>query len=305
MKEMEPLLVDWKELRFGVEIEFVGGNPQQVELWPGWIMAHDERQIDGDGAESGSELKPPPIKWEDREQIREMLMRLRATGAEANWNCGLHVHVGLEPWGEESIPRFIEAALLYQEVVRSLLDSSEARLPFCPPVTQEMRDRFISEPGSAALYRKGRPQSHRCGINLAAWYDIGTVEIRYANGSLDYDEVINTVEFCLRFVAAIGAGQQLPCDPRRMAIALGAPVGGYPPPIPAPQWYRERIWLENALVPILTPLARSLVQDGEILYILPRPDGILVAIEDANGDLSKHLVQLPSAGWEAVRLLQE
>ncbi|MDG0795104.1 amidoligase family protein [Cohnella ginsengisoli] len=75
---MRPALMDWKELRFGVEIEFVGGNPERVELLPGWIMSFDERQIDDTGAESGSELKPPPIKWEDRGQIREMLARLQA-----------------------------------------------------------------------------------------------------------------------------------------------------------------------------------------------------------------------------------
>ncbi|MDG0811230.1 amidoligase family protein [Cohnella rhizosphaerae] len=302
---MRPSLADWIELRFGVEIEFVGGCPEGVALLPGWIMSLDERQIDDTGAESGSELKPPPIQWADRGQIREMLARLRETGACVNWNCGLHVHVGLEPWGQQAIPRFIEAALLYQDAMRELLNTGEARLPFCPPFTREMYDRFVAAPGSDALCRKGRPQSHRCGINLAAWYDIGTVEIRYANGSLDYDEAINTVELCLRFVAAIGAGRRLSSDPRRLAIELGAPVGGYPPPKLAPQWYRERMWLEDALVPILAPLARSLVPDGEILYILPRPEGILAAIEDADGRLFKHLLRPTSAGWEAVRPLQE
>ncbi|RTE08441.1 amidoligase family protein [Paenibacillus whitsoniae] len=302
---MKPLFVDWKELRFGVEIEFVGGNPEDVELLPGWIMSLDERQIDDTGDESGSELKPPPIQWEDREQIHEMLTRLQATGAVANWNCGLHVHVGLDPWGQEVIPRFIEAALLYQETVRRLLNTSEDRLKFCPPVTREMYDRFISDPGRTVLCHKGRPQSHRCGINLAAWFDIGTVEIRYGNGSLNYNEVINTIEFCLRFVAAIGAGLQLSSDPHKMAIELGAPVSGFPQPKPAPKWYRERIWLEDALVPILAPLASNLVQDGEILYILPRPEGILVTIEDANGELCERLLHLPSTGWEVARQLPE
>lgn len=300
---MKPLVVDWKELLFGVEIEFVGGNPENVELLPGWIMSFDERQIDDTGDESGSELKPPPIKWEDREQIYEMLTRLQATGADANWNCGLHVHVGLGPWGQEAIPRLIEAALLYQEAARRLLNTSDDRLKFCPPVTQEMYDRFISNSERAALCHKGRPQSHRCGINLAAWFDIGTVEIRYGNGTLDYNEVISTVEFCLRFVAAIGAGHKLSSDPHKMAIELGAPVSGYPQPKPAPQWYRERMWLENALVPVLAPLASSLVHDGEIHHILPKPEGILVAIEGTDGKLFKYLMHLPSTGWEVARQL--
>lgn len=302
---MKPLHVDWQELRFGVEIEFVGGNTENLELLPGWVLSADELQVDDTGEESGGELKPPPIRWHEREQIREMLARLHAAGAAANWNCGLHVHVGVLPWGQDVMPRFIEAALQYQEAVRYLLRTSEDRRIFCPPVTADMYDRFMAAPGSAALLHKGRPQSHRCGINLAAWFDIGTVEIRYANGSLDYDEVINTVEFCLRFVAAIGSGRKLSCDPERMAIELGAPVSGYPQPIPAPRWYRERMWLENAFVPILAPLACDLVPDGEILQIVPAPEGMVVAIEGADETVCKYLFHAPATGWEVARRLPD
>lgn len=297
---MKPLLMDWKDLRFGIEIEFVGGKPESVELLPGWTMAFDERQMDDTGEESGGELQTPPIQWKDRAQIREMLRRLLATGARANWNCGLHVHVGLEFWGEEAIPDFIEAALLHQDSVKYLLQTSEDRLVYCPPVTPEMRDRFISAPGETALLRRGRPQSHRCGINLAAWFDHKTVEIRYANGTLHYDEVMTTIEFCLRFVAAIGTKRTLSNNPGQLAMELGAPLTGYPPPIPAPRWYRERLWLENMLVPILIPFANSLVPDSEILQILPRPDGLLVAIEDTDGKVVRYLFQLSANGWRVV-----
>lgn len=295
---MKSLIIDWKDLYFGVEIEFVGGNPEVVELLPGWTMALDERQIDDTGEESGSELQTPPILWEDREQINEMLLRLIATGARVNWNCGLHVHVSMDPWGEEAIPDFIDAAIQYQESVKNLFHTSEERLVYCPPVTWEMRDQYLSAPGDAALRHKGRPQSHRCGINIAAWFDNRTVEIRYANGTLKYDEVITTVEFCLRFVAAIGARRKLSCTPKHMANGLGVPHTGYPPPIPAPLWYRERVWLENMFVPVLTPLVASIVPDSEILHILPRPDGLLVAIENTDGKISKYLFHLSSSGWK-------
>lgn len=294
--------VDWQSLRFGVEIEFVGGSPIQLERLPGWTLSLDEQQTDDRGEESGSELKPPPLHWDDREQIREMLARLQVQGATANWNCGLHVHVGIEPWGKDAIPRFIEAALDYQETVKQLLHTSEDRLIYCPPVTREMLTRYRADPSEAALRHKGRPQSHRCGINLAAWFYNKTVEIRYGNGSLNYQEVINTVEFCLRFVSAIGAGHKLPCDPHAMALALGAPISDYPQPISAPRWYRERMWLEEALVPVLAPLASRLVQGGEILHIRPEPNGILAVIEDADGKPHRYSLQLPTAGWDATRL---
>lgn len=298
---MWPKTVDWKSLAFGVEIEFIGGHPKELELLPGWVMSLDEKQIDETGTESGSELKPPPILWEDREQIQIMLTRLKEQGASINWSCGLHVHIGLEPWGQDILLPLIDAALLYQNSIKSLMHTSAHRLIFCPPVTTEMRQRFISDSCPNALRQRGRPQSHRCGINLAAWFDHGTVEIRYANGSLSYDEILNTIEFCLRFVAAIGAGHMLSCDPIKMAMELDAPVSGFPPPIPAPRWFQERTWLENSLIPVFTPLATNLVQGGEIHHILPVPEGILVAIEKPDGKLCKYIFRPPSAGWELVR----
>ncbi|WP_027086982.1 amidoligase family protein [Cohnella panacarvi] len=294
--------IDWKELKFGVEIEFIGGgDPKQIELLPGWVMALDELQIDESGEESGSELKPPPIRWEDRGQIRAMLARLRAAGATANWSCGIHVHVGLEPWGEKAIPLWIEAALSYQDALRTLLDTSEDRLIYCPPVTPEMREWSRTNPTGESLCRPGRPQSHRCGINLAAWFDIGTVEIRYANGSLDDDEVLNTIELALRFVAAVGEGRELPKEAAALARALDAPSSGYPPAQPAPRWYRERMWLEDMLIPVLTPIAASLVPDGEILHIFPESGGLRVIVEDPK-DGAPHLVRVrpTTHGWDVI-----
>lgn len=40
-----------------------------------------------------------------------MLARLRKAGARANWDCGLHVHVSLEPWGEAMVLPLVDAAL--------------------------------------------------------------------------------------------------------------------------------------------------------------------------------------------------
>ncbi|MDB4896982.1 MAG: hypothetical protein JWN15_3244, partial [Firmicutes bacterium] len=231
---MWPLIVDWQQLRFGVEFEFVAGDPTAVLLLPGWTMSLDEHQVDDTGCDSGSELKPPPLRWQEREQIREMLDRLRATGAQANWSCGLHVHVGLEPWGESAVSPLLDAALICHGALQALLQTAEHRLIYCRPVVPAMRAAFAANPTRTALVHRGRPQSHRCGINTAAWFDIGTVEIRYANASLEYDEAIRTIEFCLRFVAAVGAGQQLPAHATELAAALGAPIDGYPSPTSVP-----------------------------------------------------------------------
>jgi hypothetical protein len=283
MARLWPLSVDWQTLRFGIEIEFVGGRPEELDLLPGWQLLPGEPQVDDDGGESGGELVPPPLAWGERAQIREMLARLRRMGARANFACGLHVHIGLEPWGEDAVIPLLDAALACQDALRALLRTPAHRMQFCPPVTAEMRRRFAAGDGPPALEFPGPPQSRRCGLNAKAWYDHGTAEVRYANGTLRYGEVLGTVELSLRLVAAVGRGTALPAAPEALARVLGVPARGYPPPQAAPHWYRERIWLQEALLPALGPLALARLT-GEVLDIRPGPDGtIRVVVEDPEG----------------------
>lgn len=295
-RQMFPLSMDWRELRFGVEIEFVDADPAAVERLPGWSMGPDDRQVAGTGEESGGELQSPPLSWTDRDQIREMLARLAALNARANWSCGLHVHVGLAPWGQDLVIPLIDAALDCQDGLRALLQTPDHRMIFCPPVTAALLSRYLANPVRPSLTHRGRPQSHRCGINIAAWFDNQTVEIRYANATLKYDQLIRTVELCLRFVAAVGAGRRLPGEAGELAAALGAPANGYPPPQHPPLWHRERMWLEEALLPVVTPQVEALVPGGEVHHIRPTADGLLVAVETEDDRLTHLRLQVTADG---------
>lgn len=298
---MWPVEVPWMSLRFGVEIEFVGGCPGRLAFLPGWRLQPDERQTDEDGTETGGELAPDPLLWSQRAQIAEMLRRLRRTGARANWACGLHVHVGLEPWGEDVVLPLVDAALRCQAALGELLRSAPDRALFVPPVTETMRAAHAAGGGADALTRHGRPQSHRCGINARSWYDTGTVEIRLANGSTDYAEVRRTVELCLRFVAAVGAGRgaDLPQTGAALAAALGAPAQGYPPPRVAPLWHRERLWLEDALLPVLGPPALAAVP-GEVHHVRPSAGGLIVVVEREDGTQESILMGWTGGAWRPV-----
>lgn len=295
-----PREVDWTSLRYGVEIEFIGGQPSDVELQPGWSMLLNELQVDEQGKPSGAELTSPPLTWDERGAIRVMTDRLKRCGASANWSCGLHVHVDLSLWGEPIILPLLDAALLVQDALRRLLRTQEHRLIYCPPVTREMRAHYAAQPGERALHNAGRPQSHRCGINARAWYDNGTVEYRFANGSLEYDEIVRTVELCLRLTAAVGAGTGagLPGEPEALAFALGAPTEGYPPPVEPPLWHLERMWLEDLLAPELLPLVRERLPDGEIHTIRSAPGRLLlVDAEGEDGVLRRFFTRPAGGGW--------
>jgi len=294
-----PLEVEWTDLRFGVELEFVGDKPDERELPPGWTLHPEELLFDERGARSGAELASPPLAWDERESIRLAAERLKRSGAYVNWSCGLHVHVDLSAWGETIVAPLLDAALRTQDALRRLFRTAGHRLLFCPPVTPEMRARYAANPGSPALHNPGRPQSHRCGINVRAWYANGTVEIRYANGTLDYGEIARTVELCLRWTAAVGAGRMLPDEPEALARALGAPSDGYPPPLEPPLWHLERMWLEDMLIPVLAPLVGERMPDGEIHTIRPAMGGrLIVEAEDGEGRVRRFEARASAGGWE-------
>lgn len=175
----------------------------------------------------GGELISPPLTWAQRGQVREMLARLRRSPVRANWDCGTHVHVGIEPWGEAVLPPLLEATLACQDALRALAQTTGYRMIYAPYLTAEMVRRHAEQPGKAALRHCGPPYSQRCGVNA-------------------------------------GAGRSLPGEPAALAAALGVPVRGYPPPQAPPLWRQKQLWLEDALLPALAPLALAQHPGGSV-----------------------------------------
>mgnify|MGYP001118481828 CR=1 FL=1 len=118
------------------------------------------------------------------------------------------------------------------------------------------------------------------------------MEIRFANGSLEYGEVVRTVELCLKFVAAVGRGADLPSDADGLARALDVPRRGYPPPAAAPLWHMERMWLEDLLIPQLADAVEAAVPGGEVLHVRPSPHGLRVVVEGPEERLTEMLFRL-------------
>lgn len=98
--------------RFGVEIEclqagfeadaFVAamndaGLTCEQERYNHHTRAHWKLTTD---SSCGWELVSPPLHWEDRHALREVLRLMRENGATVDWRCGLHVHHEW-PWQHE------------------------------------------------------------------------------------------------------------------------------------------------------------------------------------------------------------
>lgn len=305
--------IAWTQLRFGVEIEFVGAHRGRLELLPGWTLAveddlylEDGTRVIGDDPETpGAELASPKLTWADRDQIREMCRRLAAIGARANFSCGLHVHADAAPWGgPAALPAILKAALATEEALRTLLQTAPHRRRTTPPTLPQMLD------GAGYPSYGERPASRRGAINARALWDHGSVELRLPNGTINPDEIEATVALWLKWMIAACAGHTLPGTPEALAAALDAPISGYPPPVPAPPWRWRELWLDEALYPALLPLCRDWAHgrypDSDeplgITWIEAAPGGGVWA-ETETGSAADHLrFQWQDGGWRLVEV---
>ena len=284
-----PRDIDWRQLRFGVELEFVDVDPASVALLDGWTLDDGESQRSLTGGWSGGEIKSPHLVWSEREQIATMLERIETAGGAMNWSCGLHVHVGLVSWGAAILPALLDATLATQDALRELFQTPAHRMLFCPSLTEAQRQAWTANPDEDLLNHSGRPQGRRCGVNVAAWYAFGTVELRYPNATLRGDEAIQSAQLALRWVAAVGAGRELPrmSTAAELAEALDMPVSGYPTPAPEPVWHHREELLNTLMIPVLQPLVAAELgsEDAEILFVRPTPEGFFVKT-DSGGEVN-------------------
>jgi hypothetical protein len=247
--------VSWDKIWFGIEFEFMGAHKKDVIVPTGWDLSAEEwlfangplrPSVDGDPSlpdveiTDGAELRTPPMQYDEIDNFVPVLGNLKAAGSYTNYSCALHVHISLQHWGDRIIPQIIESALHSEKALREILQSSPYRFVFCEPYTNHTlrqyntatnnRERYLS------LISRWEP-SLRFGINLSSFWDRqGSVEIRYANGSLDFVEVRNVVELYLKYIAAIQGSIMHATNGLSLLDQLGISTDRrYPPPDPIPE----------------------------------------------------------------------
>lgn len=206
---------------FGIELEFVGGNADAIasELYNLDICAYNHRvsyhspsvagkwRLERDGSVSsgtgGGELVSPVLKdtpetWRNIETICEVAKR---HGAQINYQCGAHVHIGMDPLdtARQRWKRFFNTIGSFEECIYRLAGGdmgairsgySHYATPFSNRAASSASSRFSMETAEdvnrVARNASGYDRYH--GINLTNIYDSSrpnTVEFRYFNGSLN------------------------------------------------------------------------------------------------------------------------
>lgn len=215
------------ELTFGIEIETQGiSKPRAVEVIANVIGGQVDRYsysctaVAPDGRKwkavsdgsigNGAEVVSPILTYSDIPQLQEICRALRRNGATVDHRCGIHVHVGAQPFNAKSLGRLVSYWNRQELILQQMFNCRPGRFghwarPVDAAFLAEVENR---RPGNLdqlnrAWYGRHNPSPQHYdgtryhGLNLHnVWYR-GTIEFRTFDATLHAGKVKAYVQFCL------------------------------------------------------------------------------------------------------------
>ena len=150
-----------------------------------------------DRYENTGELVTPILNYEDIEDLQNILRLMRENGAKSNaqYGCGVHIHVGADIGKEgghnpKSIRNLANIISSHQNIIKNAIDFTASRSSYCQVINAELVRRLNAQKPKTMEKLKeihygvlGRDYSHYSGtryyfLNLHAIWDKGTIEFR-------------------------------------------------------------------------------------------------------------------------------
>ena len=169
------------------------------------------------------EVVTPILKYEDMEDLQNIVRALRQAGAMANSSCGIHVHVDGKNHTPESLTRLMNFAIGRQDLFYEALEIGDRSNHWCKKMnkalfkamkadqekTKESLERIwysaVNDGYVGGIDHSHYNRSRYHGVNLHAYFTKGTVEFRLFNGTTHAGKIKAYVQFCLAMSAwAIG-----------------------------------------------------------------------------------------------------
>ena len=164
--------------------------------------------------EFSCEVVSPILRYEDLDDLQNIVRKLREAGAIANDSCGIHVHVDGANHTADSLINLVNLFTGRQDLFYEALQNQDRANRWCQKASKEMMKAMRKgEHTKAALeriyysqlnngYRGGIDHQHYCsaryrGLNLHALYTKGTVEFRLFNGTTHAGKIKAYIQFCL------------------------------------------------------------------------------------------------------------
>lgn len=190
-----------------------------------------------------TELVTPILKYEDLDDLQEIIRRLRAAGARSNpaHSCGVHIHVGLQGHTAKSLRNLANLMASHEDLlIHAIRISSGRTSTWCKTVDRRFLDRLNKEKPStmqkladvwyeshdADLGRYRHYNSSRYHmLNLHASFTKGTIEFRLfqfddysavRKGGLHAGQLKSYIQLCLAMSQA--AKDLKTCSPKQPQV---------------------------------------------------------------------------------------
>lgn len=208
---------------FGTESGFVGTHydtytaaDRRGRTWKAMSDAsiRAERKVNGRIESAGDaykcEVVSPIMRYDDIEDLQEIVRLLRHKGAFANFSCGIHIHGGAERFTPQTLRNIVNIIAAKEDILYRALKIDPARLRYCkktnaqlldtinrkkPKTMAELSDLWYAEAPFGRNDHYNNTRYH--GLNLHATFTKGTVEFRLFNGTTHAGEIKAYIQFCL------------------------------------------------------------------------------------------------------------
>lgn len=200
---------------FGTAYSHEGGSydtytasDNKGRIWK--VMRDSSIDTEGRNSEYSSEVVTPILKYEDIEDLQEILRRLRKAGAKANASCGIHIHIGAEKHTPKTLRNLVNIMASKQDMIFKALDINPNRARYCQKLENDFIDRMNSKKPKTkeaiadewyrnygGLRTNHYNSSRYHGLNLHAVFTKGTVEFRLFNSTTHAGKLKAYIQFCL------------------------------------------------------------------------------------------------------------
>lgn len=160
-----------------------------------------------------TEVVTPVLKYDDLDDLQQIVRELRKAGAFVNKSCGIHIHIGAEKHTPNSLSNLVKIMASKEELIYKALDVLPNR---ANRYTKKIEKKFLEavikdKPQSMAKFyddwyeNNGGDDCRTChynnsryhGLNLHATNTKGTVEFRLFNSTLHAGKIKAYIQFCL------------------------------------------------------------------------------------------------------------
>ena len=208
-------LYDFTRLRFAVEIEVEFPKRKDSEKLIDRHRTLKGWEIDCDGSlDNGAEYRPRKtnkLYWneEAKMQINEVMALIRVHGGKVSRNCGLHIHIDTSKMTNKQILTIITEFIHKQRYIITKFNTSKDRLESMCKLLPFEGLKKIREKDIAEYRREGGKWDFEAyeyfndkyhALNITNLPDKGTLEFRLFNATNKPKEILERVEWVLKFV---------------------------------------------------------------------------------------------------------